>query len=151
MHSLKDLYYTIVAYKNDYPIYLKDIAYIQEGAEFRRGVVFVNGKEAVSSLVSKQFGSDTQPIIKNLTKAIEELKEYLPKTVKIETFFNQADLINVSILNLRDALLIGGLSVLIVVIIFLTNFRTTFIIAITIPISVIIMKLTVLNGCSITS
>ena len=138
LHSLKDLYYTIVAYKNDYPIYLKDIAYIQEGAEFRRGVVFVNGKEAVSSLVSKQFGSDTQPIIKNLTKVIEELKEYLPKTVKIETFFNQADLINVSILNLRDALLIGGLSVLIVVIIFLTNFRTTFIIAITIPISVII-------------
>jgi len=138
LRSIKDLYYLTVSLQGSVPVYLKDVAIIQEGPEFRRGVVYINGKEGISSMVSKQYGSDTQPVITGIMKALDELKEFLPSSVTIETFFNQSDLINVSMLNLRDALIIGGLSVLIVVMLFLTNLRSTFIIAVTIPISVII-------------
>lgn len=138
LRSIKDLYYLVVSSSGSVPVYLKDVAVIQEGPEFRRGLVYVNGFEGISAMVSKQYGSDTQPVITGILKSIEELKEVIPSSVTIETFFNQLDLVNVSMLNLRDALIIGGISVLIVVMLFLTNLRSTLIIAITIPISVII-------------
>ncbi|RMD58821.1 efflux RND transporter permease subunit, partial [Candidatus Parcubacteria bacterium] len=116
----------------------KDLAKLQEGPQFRRGLVTIDGKEAVRSVVTKQYGTDTQPVIKGILQAIDELKQFLPASVELRPFFNQEELIDVSIQNLREALVIGGVAVLIVVFFFLANFRTTFIIAVSLPISVII-------------
>ncbi len=138
IHTLKDLHQVVVASRNGVPIYLKAVATLQEGAEFRRGIAYLNGKEAVRSTLTKQYGTDTQPVIKGVLQAMDELKQFLPSSVELRPFFNQAEMINVSVQNLREALLIGGLAVLLVVLLFLANFRTTFIIAVTLPISVII-------------
>jgi Cu/Ag efflux pump CusA len=138
IHTLKDLYHVVVATRNGVPIYLKDVATLQEGAQFRRGIVYINGKEAVRSTLTKQYGADTKPVIDGVLKTIDELKPFLPASVELRPFFNQAELINVAMKNLREALLIGGFAVLVVVLFFLANFRTTFIIAVTLPISVVI-------------
>lgn len=138
LYTIKDLFDVVVATRNGVPIYLKNVATLNEGAQFRRGIVYMDGKEAVMSVVTKQYGTDTKPVIDGLMKAIDGLRQFLPSTVELRPFFNQNELITVSVHNLRDALLIGGLAVLIVVLLFLANLRTTFIIAVTIPISVII-------------
>lgn len=138
LYSIKDLYQVVVATRNGVPIYLRDVATLREGAQFRRGIVYMDGKEAVMSVATKQYGTDTQPVIDGLMKAIEEIKQFLPSSAELRPFFNQEELITVSIQNLREALLIGGLAVLVVVILFLVNLRTTSIIAVTLPISVVI-------------
>lgn len=138
LYTISDINQVVVVTRKNIPIYLRDVATIQEGPQFRRGVVYVNGKEAVSATVVKQYGADTQPVITDLTKAIENLKQFLPRSVELRPFFNQVELISVSVHNLRDALLIGSCAVLLVVILFLANLRTAFIIGITLPVSVII-------------
>ncbi|MFQ5676425.1 MAG: efflux RND transporter permease subunit, partial [bacterium] len=138
LYNFKDLREVVVATRNGVPIYLKDLATLQEGARFRRGLVTIDGKEAVRSVITKQYGTDTQPVIKGILRAIAELKQFLPASVELRPFFNQEELIDVSVQNLREALLIGGVAVLVVVFLFLANFRTTFIIAVSLPISVIV-------------
>ncbi|NOZ62228.1 MAG: efflux RND transporter permease subunit [Calditrichaeota bacterium] len=138
LYRLNDLYQVIVTTRNGFPVYLKDLATIREAPQFRRGIIYVNGKEAVRGVVTKQYGSDTQPVINGLLKAINEIKPYLPKSVELRPFFNQAELILVSVHNLKDALLIGGFAVLLIVLLFLSNFRSALIIGITLPISVFI-------------
>lgn len=138
LYTIKDLNQVVVSTRQGVPIYLKNIAILQEGPQFRRGIVYVNGKEAVSATVVKQYGSDTQPVINRLLKAINDLKQFLPRSVDLHPFYNQAELITVSIRNLQEALFIGGLAVLLVVILFLTNLHTALIIAVSLPVSVII-------------
>jgi cobalt-zinc-cadmium resistance protein CzcA len=138
LYTIKDLSQVVITTRNGVPIYLRDVAALKEGPQFRRGIVYMDGKEAVMSVATKQYGTDTQPVIDGLMKAIDEIRQFLPSSVELRPFFNQEELITVSIQNLREALLIGGLAVLVVVILFLANLRTTFIIAVTLPISVMI-------------
>jgi CzcA family heavy metal efflux pump len=138
LYRFKDLYDVVVTTRKGVPIYLKEVATLHEGAQFRRGIVSIDGKEAVKIVITKQYGSDTQPVIKGILYALTELKQFLPSSVELRPFFNQEELITVSIQNLREALVIGGIAVLIVVFLFLANFRTTFIIAVSLPISVIV-------------
>lgn len=138
LYRFKDLYDVVVATRKGVPIYLKDVATLKEGAEFRRGIVAIDGKEAVKTVITKQYGADTQPVIEGILQALDELKQFLPSSVELRPFFNQEELIEVSIQNLREALLIGGIAVLLVVFLFLANIRTTFIIAVSLPISVIV-------------
>ncbi len=138
LYQLKDLFQIVITTRNSFPVYLKDVATIEDAPQFRRGVIFVNGKEAVRGIVTKQYGSDTQPVINGLSKAINEIRPFLPKSVELRPFFNQAELILVSVHNLRDALLIGGIAVLVVVLLFLSNLRSALIIGITLPISIFI-------------
>jgi len=138
LYRFQDLFNVVVTTRDGIPVYLKDLAKIQEAPQFRRGIVYLNGKEAVRGVITKQYGSDTQPVIQRLEKAFAELKQFLPKSVDLRPFFNQAELIMVSVQNLKEALLIGGLAVLLVVIFFLSNARTAFIIAVSLPISILI-------------
>jgi len=138
LYIVKDLNQVIVSTRKGVPIFLKDVAVIQEGPQLRRGIVYVGSKEAVMATVTKQYGTDTEPVIKGVMKGIDELKQFLPASLELRPFFNQGELISVSVKNLLDALLIGGMAVLIVVILFLANLRTGFIIAIILPISVFI-------------
>ncbi len=138
LYRFKDLYDVVVTTRKGVPIYLKEVATLHEGAQFRRGIVSIDGKEAVKTVITKQYGADTQPVIKGILQALAELKQFLPSSVELRPFFNQEELIKVSIQNLREALVIGGIAVLIVVFMFLANFRTTFIIAVSLPISVIV-------------
>jgi cobalt-zinc-cadmium resistance protein CzcA len=135
---IEDLFEISVGTHAGMPVYLKELAEIREGPEFRRGFATVNGKEAVRAVVTKQYGMDTRPVIKNLLKAMEDLKRYLPRGVELRTFFNQAELIEVSARNLGEALVIGGVAVLFAVLMLLPSARIALIIAVTLPVSVLI-------------
>lgn len=137
IYSVKDIEQVVVTTHNGVPVYVKDVAIVQEGAQFRRGILYVGGKEAVAGTVTKQFGVDTQPVIEGIIKGMKELKTLLPSSVSIEPYFNQSELITVSMQNLKEALVIGGITVLIIVILFLTNFRIALIIAAALPVSVL--------------
>jgi cobalt-zinc-cadmium resistance protein CzcA len=138
LNKLADLNEVVVATRHSTPVYLRDVAAIQEGGQIRRGVAIVNGQEVVAVTIFKQFGLDTMPVIKDIKKAIEETRGFLPKGVALKIFFDQSKLINLAIRNLVEALLIGSIAVVFIILLFLGSVRPTFIPSLTIPVAFVI-------------
>ena len=138
LNKLADLNEVVVATRHSTPVYLRDVATIQEGGQIRRGVAIVNGQEVVAVTVFKQFGLDTMPVIKDIKKALEETRGFLPKGVALKIFFDQSKLINLAIRNLVEALLIGSIAVVFIILLFLGSVRPTLIPSLTIPVAFVI-------------
>jgi cobalt-zinc-cadmium resistance protein CzcA len=138
INSLEDVNRVVVAVRQGVPILVGDIASVRDGSMVRRGIARVNGQEAVVMTVTKQFGTDTLSIVGRAQKALAELKPFMPEGVTTVTFFDQSELIHVATKTLKEALLLGGVAVVLVIFLFLGNVRSTLIAAITIPVAVII-------------
>lgn len=141
--SLEDLKNTVVVYKKNFPITLGDIADIKFGAKIKRGEGGYNGKPAVIMSVSKQPGTSTITLTKEVEKAIAEIQKNINPDIEINSnLFRQANFINTAVSNVIEALRDGTIMVVIVLFIFLLNFRITLIILTAIPLSFIISFLT---------
>jgi cobalt-zinc-cadmium resistance protein CzcA len=121
------------------PITIGDLGEVDFGEEIRRGVVSLNGKqEVVSGLVLKLFGENTSHVIENLYKKIPAIQQSLPDGVNLHPFYEQAELVTNATRTVKNALLQGALLVIIILALFLGNFRCAFIVALSLPICALI-------------
>ena len=142
MQSLEDLASTVVAYKNGQAITLDKVADIEFGTPQKRGSAGANAKPAVILSVKKQPGASTIELTEKVDAAIAELNKGLPKGVTVNPhLFRQASFIDRAIKNVEDALRDGSILVILVLFLFLLNFRTTFITLTAIPLSILITAL----------
>jgi len=138
-YSIDELKQTVVAYRNNTPIRLGDVATVEFGARIKRGDAGTNGKPAVIISVQKQPGASTLDLTEQVDAAVAELQKTLPPDVEINPrLFRQASFIDASIGNVTAALRDGAILVAIVLFLFLLNFRTTFITLTAIPLSFIV-------------
>lgn len=136
--SLEDLNKVVVKADRERPVLLEQVARVVKGAQIKRGTAALNGRPAVMFIVSKQPGADTRQLTEHITQAIERLAPTLPPDVVIDsTAYQQRSLIDVSIHNVIMALRDGGILVVIILFVFLLNFRTTFITLTAIPLSIV--------------
>lgn len=135
---------TMVKTVDGSPVMLEDIAEVRIGAqEPKLGLASERGKPAVLLTVTKQPQTGTMDLTEKLDLAIEDLKKNLPADVNISTdIFRQSRFIESSINNVKTSLYEGCFFVIVVLIIFLANLRTTFISLITLPLSLVISILT---------
>ncbi len=142
LQSLDDLKSTVVAYRDGQAITLDRVAEVAFGSPRQRGSAGANGRPAVILSVKKQPGAGTIELTKKIDAAIAELEKGLPKGVTVNPhLFRQAAFIDRAIGNVEDALRDGSILVLIVLFLFLLNFRTTFITLTAIPLSILITAL----------
>lgn len=138
-YTLEDLANTVVSNKNGNPVLLSQVADIKYGAAIKRGDGSLNGKPSVVMTVEKQPGVSTVELTERIEKALEELEATLPPDVKLNPhLFQQKSFIVNSIANVEEALRDGFILVVIVLFLFLLNFRTTIITITAIPLSLII-------------
>ena len=138
-NTLEDLQKTVVANKDGLPVLLSQIADVKFGGAIKRGDASINGKPAVILTVEKQPGANTSELTDEVEKALAELQSTLPKDVKINPkIFQQKNFIENSLNNVEDALRDGFILVVIILFLFLLNFRTTIITLTAIPLSLII-------------
>jgi CzcA family heavy metal efflux pump len=138
-YSIDELKQTVVAYRNNTPIKLGDVASVEFGARIKRGDAGTNGKPAVILSVQKQPGASTLDLTERIDEAVKELSSTLPPDVEINArLFRQASFIDNSISNVVEALRDGAILVAIVLFLFLLNFRTTFITLTAIPLSFVV-------------
>jgi HME family heavy-metal exporter len=138
-NTLDDLANTVVSNRNAAPVLLKQVAEVKFGGPIKRGDGSFNGKPAVILSIEKQPGSSTIDVTAEALKAIEEIKASLPKNIQINTdVFQQKHFIVNSITNVEEALRDGFILVIIILFLFLLNFRTTIITLTAIPLSLII-------------
>ncbi len=117
-------------------IYFKDIAEIEDGFKDISTNAFMNGNPCLLLQVKKQSGFNTVKVADEVNLEIKKIKEEL-KELEFHTIFDQSDFIKLSLNSVTSSAIIGGILAIIILFIFLKNIRTTLIIGIAIPISII--------------
>ena len=126
------------------PVTLEDVADVRIGAQQPKlGLASEKGKPAVLVTVTKQPETGTLELTAKIEEALKDVQKNLPPDVKLSTdTFRQARFIESSISNVKSSLYEGAIFVVIVLILFLANVRTTIISLITLPLSILISILT---------
>lgn len=121
------------------PIYLQDVARVQEGPEMRRGVAELNGEgEVVGGIILLRSGENARDVIDNVKQKLTELSASLPEGIEIVTTYDRSILIDNAIDNLSYKLLEEFIVVALVCAIFLWHFRSALVAIISLPLGLFI-------------
>jgi CzcA family heavy metal efflux pump len=141
--DLNELGKTVVKFVDDNPVTINDVAQLKIGAAIKIGDGSLRGNPAVILTVMKQPNTNTLELTSKIDEAIVDLAKALPPDLHIDTkIFRQADFINSSISNIQKTLIEGSIFVVVILFIFLMNWRATLISLLAIPISLIAAILT---------
>jgi HME family heavy-metal exporter len=142
VQNIEELQNVVVKGNSERPVLLRQVARIAEAAQIKRGDSAVDGAPAVMLTVAKQPGSDTRKLTDEIVAALNDLKKTLPSDIRINPgVYQQKGFIDLSIQNVIEALRDGGVLVVIILFLFLLNFRTTFITLTAIPLSLVVTGL----------
>jgi CzcA family heavy metal efflux pump len=123
-------------------VLLEQVARIAEGPQFKRGDGSVNGMPGIVFTTVKQPHVDTRELTNNLATTFDEVEASLPADIIVNSeLFRLKNFIDRGIFNVAEALVIGAVLVIIVLFLFLLNFRTTFITLTAIPLSLVLTTL----------
>ena len=139
--SLEEINNTLIATVNGYDVKLSDIGNAFWGFQDITRDVFINGEHGVYITITKQTDANSVSVSNNVYEKIDELKETLPSDIKLEVISDDTDSIRETISTLVDSAWQGLLLAVIVLFIFLQNVKSTIIIAISIPLSLLITLL----------
>ncbi|MFP4364782.1 MAG: efflux RND transporter permease subunit [Spirochaetia bacterium] len=135
--TLQDIEYVLVGYSDQVPVYLGDVATVSLDYLPQEEFVQTSGTEGVYINVRKQPGHNTVDINDRVLETLDELQSVLPPSVEIQIQTDQSISIVQSIGGVANAAWQGGLLAIVVLLLFLRNVRSTMIISVVIPISVI--------------
>lgn len=136
--SMDDIKNTVVKKVNNIPVLIRDVAEVQLGNAVRYGSVTYNGeKEVVSGIVMMLKGGNSAAVVERVKAKIETIKKALPEDVEIEPYVDRTGLVNRAVGTVKTNLIEGALIVLLVLILFLGNFRAGLIVASAIPLSML--------------
>lgn len=125
--------------ENGVPIYLQDVARIQEGPEMRRGVAELNGEgEVVGGVILLRSGENARNVIQDVKQKLEDLSASLPEGIEIITTYDRSILIDNAIDNLSYKLLEEFIVVALVCAVFLWHFRSALVAIISLPLGLFI-------------
>ena len=133
-----DLENIVVADKNTQPIRVKDLGRVVVSHEDRLVATRANGKDAVVLTVFRRLGGNTLTVSRELNKALADAARNAPPGVQIEHVYDEAELVQTAIDNVRDAIFIGGALSVLILLLFLRSWRATLIAALAIPLSLVI-------------
>ena len=136
--SVEDVEDIVLGARDGIPIYVKNIATVQLGPDFRRNALDKGGKEAVGGVVIMRYGGNPLEVIKRVKQRIKELEPGLPEGVRIVPFYDRTGLIYNAIDTLKQALILEILVAIVVIFLFLGHFRSTVIVSLILPISILI-------------
>jgi len=133
------------------PLLLGDVAEITTGPQMRRGIAELNGEgEVVGGIVVMRSGENARLVIERVKEKLDQLRPGLPAGVEIVTTYDRSSIIERAVENLRDTLIKELLVVVLVCMLFLFHFRSSLVIAISLPLGVlgafVIMKLQGINA-----
>jgi multidrug efflux pump subunit AcrB len=119
-------------------VYLKDVAQVVDGERWRTNTVLADGRRAVYMPLLRQAGASAVAVVDNVQKFLPELhKRGIPKDVQVEVAFDQSQYVRDALANLQLEALLGGVLACLVVLLFLGSLRSSLIVALSIPLSIL--------------
>ena len=147
--SIDEINNTVVTTKNGYDVKLIDLGHAFLGYKDASSEVYINGEPGVYVSVTKQSGENSVNVANGVYKKMEALKETLPSDITMEIVRDDTDSIRDTLSTLLDSAWQGLVLAVVILFIFLCSIKTTIIIAVSIPLSIIITLLA-MNLCGIT-
>jgi copper/silver efflux system protein len=137
IRGVQDIENTVLSAGNGTPVYVRNVASVQLGPEFRRGVLDNGGKEAVGGVVVIRYGANPLEVIKAVKQKLAALQSGLPRGVRVVPFYDRSTLINHAVDTLRHALIEEIILVTLAHVIFLWHFRSILIVTLPLPLAVL--------------
>jgi len=149
-NAIPDLENIALKEKDGVPIYLRDVATVQVGGDFRRGALDVDGQEVVGGIVVMRTGENARQVIQRVKEKVAQISAGLPPGVSIRSFYDRSELIDRTVDTLRIALTEEIILVTLAHILFLFHFRSVLIVTFPLPVSILIAFI-LMNRFGITS
>ena len=137
IESVRDIENIVLSSVNGTPVYVRNVAAVQLGPEFRRGVLDKAGIDAVGGVVVIRYGANALQVIDSVKAKIQAMQPGLPKGVRINSFYDRSSLIRNAVNTLRSALVEEIILVTLAHIVFLWHFRSILIVSIPLPLAVL--------------
>ena len=127
----------VVGYVNGKTIYLRDVARVVDGVEERYQEAVINGVQGAQIVIQKQADANAVNVIRGIKKEMKKIEKNLPSDIVITTVMDSSHNILNTLNSLKETILVTFLIVMLVVYLFLGRWRSTFIIVLAIPISLL--------------
>jgi len=138
IETLDHIRETVITSRDNVPVFVRDVADVRVGRKFRRESGSHDGREAVNVTIEKQYGGDTLMAIRNVREALARIARDLPEGIGIKAFYDQSVLVLKSIQHVEVTILEGILLIVLVMMFFMWNVRSSLIASLTIPFSILI-------------
>ena len=135
--SAEQMLDVVIGHVNGKTIYLRDVARVVDGVEERYQEAYVNGTQGAQIVIQKQADANTVNVIKGIKKAMKNIEKNLPSDIRITTVVDSSDNILNTLNSLKETIVVTFLIVMLVVYLFLGRWRATFIIVLSIPVSLL--------------
>jgi len=135
--TLDDVKKVVVAFRQQTPVYLADIAEVREGVIDRTTLISGSGKPAAVVSVARQIRGNILAVVDGAKAALTEYRASLPPSIRLTVVYDLAEFVRNAVASVRDAIAIGGLLAVLVLILFLRDWRVTTIAAISLPLTIV--------------
>jgi HAE1 family hydrophobic/amphiphilic exporter-1 len=137
--SVEEIRNIIIRNQGGRRIVLGDIAHVERGTKDRDIIARLNGKESVELAIYKEADANSVSVSQAVQQRLDSLQKanLMPKGLRYEIVFNQADFIKMAIDDVLSSAMVGGLLAILVLFLFLRDLRSTLIIGVTIPVSIL--------------
>ena len=137
LNSIQDIENVTLVTRNAVPIRVADVATVSIGHDLRTGGATYNGEETVLGIAMMMMGENSKTVAQALDHKMQEVKRSLPEGVVVETVYNRSSLVDKAIKTVAKNLIEGAILVIVILFIFLGNFRAALITACIIPLSML--------------
>ena len=137
LSTVEDIQNISVTTKNGLPIRVADVASVAIGHDLRTGAATYNGEETVLGIAMMMLGENSRIVAQSVDAKVKEIQLTLPKGVEIETVYDRTSLVNKAIKTVQKNLVEGAILVIVILFVFLGNFRAALITACVIPLSML--------------
>jgi len=134
--NIEDIPPTPLVVKGGATIRVSDVATVERGAPDRTALISGDGKVAANINVSQQIGANILNVRAGVESALNDLAKTLPAGLKLSKTYDLAEFVATAIVNVRDAIIVGGVLAVIVLLVFLRDWRLTLVASVTLPLTV---------------
>jgi CzcA family heavy metal efflux pump len=135
--NLEDIRNAVVAFRNQTAIYVRDVAEVREGVVDRTTLITGNGQPAAVVTIARQIRGNIVAIANGVDQALRENIGSLPPSIRISKVYDLAAFVSESVRSVSEAIVIGGVLAVFVLLAFLRDWRATFVAATTLPLTMI--------------
>jgi heavy metal efflux system protein len=134
--SMEDIGRVVLKSQGGTPVLVRDVADVIDGAAVRQGAVTRDARgETVAGMVIMLRGENSKDVVERVKEAVERIQTGLPKGARLDVFYDRTALIEACIKTVMDALIMGGILVILVLFLFLAEFRTALIVVFSLPLT----------------
>ncbi len=138
LKNLEDIKNVVVKAEDAKAVTIKDLAEVKVAKEMRFGAVTVDAKEAVFGMVLQRSGTNAAKVVEKLKERILLINATLPKGIEIEIIYDRSNITRKAIDTMKNALIGGSILVVAVLVLFLFEIRSAFIVVLSLPFSIFI-------------